>query len=271
MLFSPILEESTLDRVRILTGVRGALENDEFVFHYQPKVDIQNDQVSRVEALIRWDSPERGMVSPGLFIPVVESSGYLWPMTGWGLGTAVEQLYRWANEKHDVSISVNVSANTFRNPQLLSTIESSLNLWGVDPSCLDIELTETAVMLDPNLATRICENLRAMGVTISIDDFGVGQSPLAYLDRLPINTIKIDREFIVNLGTTEKSDTIVESIIRLGTELGLTVVAEGVEEEPTIGVLREMGCHEIPGYVFAKPAPPEETMSWMTRFNLSHV
>ena len=187
-------------------------------------------------------------------------------MTSWGLGAAVEQLYRWGNDGHEVSVSVNVSANTFRNPQLLSTIESSLMLWGVDPGCLDVELTETAVMLDPEQAGRICATLRSMGVTISIDDFGVGQSPLAYLDRLPINTIKIDREFILNLGTTDKSDMIVESIIRLGSELGLTVVAEGVEEEETV----EMGCHEIQGYVFAKPAPAEETMAWMTEFNSAH-
>ena len=267
MLFNATLEDSTTDRVRVLTGIRGAIENDELVFHYQPKVDIQDNNVSRVEALIRWDSPERGMVSPGLFIPVVESSGYLWPMTSWGIGTAVEQLYRWQNEESDISISVNVSAFTFRNPQLLSTIESTLTLWGVDPSCLDVELTETAVMLDPDQATRICENLRSMGVTISIDDFGVGQSPLAYLDRLPINTIKIDREFIINLGTTAKSDKIVESIIRLGIDLGLTVVAEGVEEKPTVEVLRQMGCHEIQGYVFSRPAPADETLAWMSDFN----
>jgi EAL domain-containing protein (putative c-di-GMP-specific phosphodiesterase class I) len=146
-------------------------------------------------------------------------------------------------------------------------IKSSVTLWGVDPSCLDIELTETAVMSDPEEATRICNILRDMGVTISIDDFGVGQSPLVYLDRLPVNTIKIDREFILNLGTTEKSDKIVESIIGLGHDLGLTVVAEGVEEEPTVETLRQMGCDEIQGYVFARPAPADETMAWMTEFN----
>ncbi|MEE8046965.1 MAG: EAL domain-containing protein [Dehalococcoidia bacterium] len=267
MLFNPSLEEGTEDRIRILTGIRGALENNELVFHYQPKVNIQNNHVSEVEALVRWESPERGLVPPGLFIPVVESSGYMWPLTAWGIGFATEQLFRWGEDGHDHSISVNVSAQTFRNPQLLSTIESSLTLWGVDPSRLDVEITETAVMSDPDQATRICNILRNMGVTISIDDFGVGQSPLAYLDRLPVNTIKIDREFILNLGTTDKSDKIVESIIRLGRDLGLTVVAEGVEEEPTVETLRQMGCDEIQGYVFAKPTPAEETMAWMTNFN----
>ena len=140
-------------------------------------------------------------------------------------------------------------------------------MWGVDPSCLDVELTETAVMIDPDEAIRICNNLRSMGVTISIDDFGVGQSPLAYLDRLPVNTIKIDREFILSLGSSEKSDKIVESIIGLGHDLGLTVVAEGVEEQSTVDLLRQMGCDEVQGYVFARPAPAADTLAWMTEFN----
>lgn len=123
------------------------------------------------------------------------------------------------------------------------------------------------IVEDPELAEQTCETLRSMGLTISIDDFGVGQSPLVYLDRLPINTIKIDRAFILNLGTSQKSDSIVESIIRLGRELGLNVVAEGVEEEETVDVLRQMGCHEVQGYVFAKPAPANETAKWITEFN----
>ena len=267
MLFNVSLEESTLDRISILTGIRGALDSNELVFHYQPKVNIQDNKVTDVEALMRWNSPERGLVYPGLFIPVVESSGYLWPVTAWGIGAAVEQLYHWSNDNSDVSISVNISARTFRNPQLLTTIESSLTMWGVDPSCLDVELTETAVMLDPDEAIRICNVLRSMGVTISIDDFGVGQSPLAYLDRLPVNTIKIDREFILNLDLSEKSSKIVESIIGLGHELGLTVVAEGVEEQSTVDLLRQMGCDEIQGYFFTRPAPADDTLAWMSEFN----
>ena len=220
-----------------------------------------------MEALIRWDSAERGLVLPGSFIPVVERSGFLWPVTAWGIGTAVEQLYRWGNEGHDGSVSVKISARTFRNPRLLPTIESSLELLGVDPGRLDIEITETAVMDDPEEATRICQDLRSMGTTISIDDFGVGQSPLAYLDRLPVNKIKIDRAFILNLGSSKKSDSIVEAIIGLAHNLELTVVAEGVEEEGTVDLLRQMGCDEVQGYVFARPAPADETAAWIAEFN----
>ena len=261
--FNSEMEETASDHVRILTAFRQGMADREVLLHYQPKVDLATRRIVGAEALVRWQSPERGMVSPGAFLPVLESSGYMWEFTCWTVAEAIEQLRMWsdasqADQWDPVQIAINISARDFQDRRLPSQIMSNLELWGVDPVLIEIEVTETAMMEAPEAAIEVCSELKQMGITIAIDDFGVGQSPLVYLDRLDVDLIKIDRAFITDIDQSESRQSIVGAMVGLGSQLGMKVLAEGVETEEEAAVIRDTGCHYGQGYLWGRPVPAEE-------------
>jgi EAL domain-containing protein (putative c-di-GMP-specific phosphodiesterase class I)/CheY-like chemotaxis protein len=235
------------------------LERKEFLLHYQPKVDLESGAICGLEALLRWQHPERGMVSPVEFIPVLEDSGLIVPVGEWVMREACGQIRVWQGSGLAVPpVAVNLSARQFQQKDLEPIVRSLLAETGVDPSLIQFELTESLLMKEPEAAARTLNGLKDLGVKISVDDFGTGYSSLAYLKRFPIDALKIDRAFIRELTTDPDDAAITLAIIGLAHSLKLRVVAEGVETEGQLNFLSSHACDEMQGYYFAKPAAPAE-------------
>jgi EAL domain-containing protein (putative c-di-GMP-specific phosphodiesterase class I) len=235
------------------------------VLYYQPKVDIRSGDTREVEALIRWQHPERGFLPPGQFIALAEETSLIRPLTEWAIEEALRQRTSWAQMGFEIVTGVNLSARTLHDPQLVNTIMSRLRSWDTEPGRLKLEITESAIMIDPDRAMATLRRLHDEGVRLSIDDFGTGYSSLAYLRRLPIDEIKIDRSFVTDMVENPADASIVRSIIELSHNLSLTVVAEGVETHAAIDALRAMGCDLIQGYVYSKPIPGSALASWLLK------
>lgn len=239
-------------------GLRRALEQEEFVLHYQPKVDLRTGRVTGAEALLRWHRSGHGIVPPLHFIPIAEKSGLIVEIGNWVIKEVCRQLRIWQeNGLPDISVAVNVSACQF-NSELMTTVADALENNGVEPERLMLELTENMVVDEPEMAVARMTDLKRLGVQLSLDDFGTGYSSLSYLSRFPINQLKIDRSFVENIVTDPSSATIANSIIALAHRLQLQVVAEGVETESQLGYLRQNGCDEIQGFYFSRPIPAED-------------
>ncbi len=253
----PVAEKA--QRRRDLQGMlRHALERREFHLHYQPRMNLARGCVTDWEALLRWNNPREGAIGPAEFIPVAEESGLILEIGDWVLRQALEQHARWqAMGLAPGNMAVNLSARQLRTPDLPQRVAAALAQTGVRPDQLELEITETALMEDVSTATRILDELNRMGVKLSVDDFGTGYSSLGYLRAFPLNKLKIDRSFVLNLGDDGQMDAIVKTIIVLGQTLNLTVVAEGVETESQLRYLIDHKCDEIQGYLFSKPLPPE--------------
>jgi EAL domain-containing protein (putative c-di-GMP-specific phosphodiesterase class I) len=252
------MNEEALERVRIESALRNALERDEFVLHYQPQLDVHSGRVVGMEALIRWQHPELGMVAPCRFIGLAEETGLIVPIGAWVLQTACAQAKAWQDAGHGaLRIAVNLSPRQFGEPNLLASIAEVLLQTGLPPSCLEIELTEGLFMNDVALAVELLHKLKALGLALSIDDFGTGYSSFSYLRRFPIDVLKIDRSFISDIGEGDEA-AIVVSIIALAHNLKLRVIAEGVETAAQLDYLRRNGCDEIQGYYFSPPVPAAE-------------
>jgi EAL domain-containing protein (putative c-di-GMP-specific phosphodiesterase class I) len=247
-------------RTLLLEGaLRRALERAQLALHYQPQGRLQDGCVVGVEALLRWQHPELGMVSPAEFIPIAEKSGLILPIGEWVLRTAVQQLARWqASGLPQMTMAVNVSAVQFRHPNLPGLVSRILAEEGVSPACLELELTEGVASNDPERAIAIMADLRARGVRMSIDDFGTGYSSLSYLKRFQVYKLKIDKSFVQDITVDAEDLAIVHAIISLASSLGLHTIAEGVETQEQLDVLRAKGCGEIQGYFFSKPLPAQE-------------
>lgn len=255
---SPELNAQALSRFELQAELGQALERQEFVLHYQPKVDLRSGRVVGAEALLRWISPTRGMISPLQFIPMAEKSGLIVPLGAWVIHRACAQIRQWRDAGLEkLGVAVNVSARQFQSGKLEDLVSAALRDQGLEPQCLMLELTESMLMDDPEEAVSRLTALRQTGVQISLDDFGTGYSSLGYLGRFPIDQLKIDRSFITDIVTDPKSATIATSIIALAHRMRLRVVAEGVETEAQLGYLRQHGCDEMQGYFFSKPLPPE--------------
>ncbi|RFP32838.1 EAL domain-containing protein [Duganella sp. BJB476] len=253
--YQPAMNEEALERVRIETALRSALERDEFVLHYQPQVDLRSGRIVGMEALIRWQHPELGMVAPYRFIGLAEETGLIVPIGAWVLATACAQAKAWQDAGHGpLRVAVNLSPRQFGEPNLLASIAEVLEQTGLPPSCLDIELTEGLFMNDVALAVELLHKLKALGLALSIDDFGTGYSSFSYLRKFPIDVLKIDRSFVSDIGADDEA-AIVVSIIALAHNLKLRVIAEGVESEAQLDYLRRNGCDEIQGYYFSQPVP----------------
>jgi EAL domain-containing protein (putative c-di-GMP-specific phosphodiesterase class I) len=231
-----------------------ALSRGELLLHFQPKVDIASGKMVSVEALLRWAHPTRGLVPPLDFIPLAEERGLIVPIGRWVIQAACRQIRDWrAAGIVTPPVAVNLSARQFASETLVDDISGAMALFGVAPSDLEVELTESVLMADPERANEVLQQLHAMGVRISIDDFGTGYSSLSYLKRFPAQTVKIDRSFISGLPSDADDLAITEAVIAMAHSLGLNVVAEGVETHEQLAALRRLGCDEAQGFLLGRP------------------
>ncbi len=245
-----------------------AISSGQLVLHYQPQVDANTGAMTGVEALVRWQHPQRGLLYPGAFITIAEESGQIAEMGVWTLNEACRQKAAWKAQGLSVGcMSVNVSALEFRDHRLLDSLQTALRVHGLEPGELEIEITESVLMTETDTSQRIIERVRALGVGIAIDDFGTGYSSLSYLKRLRPNQLKIDRSFVSDTATDNDSRAIVKGVISLADALGLTVVAEGVETAQQLMFLRECGCGTLQGYYIARPLAVEALKAWVQSRN----
>jgi len=244
------------ENLHLENSLRHALQREEFLLHYQPKADVRTGCIIGVEALMRWQHPEFGMVSPGKFIPLLEETGLIVQTGEWVIRTACEQIQEWQRDGVQVvPISVNVSGRQFQHKDLVQSIVDIINKTGVDPGMIEIELTESSLMINPHEASLVLHSLKEFGVQISVDDFGTGYSSLAYLKRFRIDTLKIDRSFVQDVTHDHDDAAIVRAVITLAHSLKLNVVAEGVETEEQLEFLVTNGCDQIQGYLLSVPLP----------------
>jgi diguanylate cyclase (GGDEF)-like protein len=259
--FGESLRIEVIDRSATEHSLHRALERSELMLHYQPVVEVQGATAVGVEALIRWHHPDQGLVAPGRFIPVAEESGLIIPIGAWVLEQACQQLRDWHHRGPvgpEGSIEVNLSARQIDDPEIVRTVEDILSRTGLPPEHLTLEITESALMRDAGASLRVLRALKSIGVLLAIDDFGTGYSSLSYLQRLPLDVVKVDRMFVDGLGTDTGSDEIVSAVIGLAHALGLEVVAEGVETEEQLEVLRHLDCDFAQGFLFSRPVPASE-------------
>jgi diguanylate cyclase (GGDEF)-like protein/PAS domain S-box-containing protein len=255
-LFTPAMNVKAAERLAIENGLNQALRRNEFVVYYQPQVDISTGAVVGTEALIRWQHPERGLVLPADFIPIAEDTGLIVPIGEWVLRTACQQAKAWRESGlPKLRMAVNLSARQFLQPDLAGTVGRVLEESGLEPSCLELEVTETVAMENASLGAAVLRALERMGVRLTIDDFGTGYSSLIYLKDFPVHSLKIDRSFVEHVSEDASDAAIVGASIALAHSLGLGVVAEGVETVKQLDFLREHGCDHGQGFLFAKPMP----------------
>lgn len=257
-LYCEDMDGGSADILGMQRAIRRALDNDEFVLHYQPKVSAVDGELRGVEALIRWQDPERGMVPPVEFIPVAERFGLINAIGFWTLREACGQIRSWMHAGRRIPVAVNLSPQQFRQPDLVERVRACIDEFDIDPGLLALEITESVVMESSTSVRRVLEELKAMGVTLSIDDFGTGYSCLAYLCRLPARQLKIDRTFVIDMDHVAEARHVVEAVIRLAHSLRMEVVAEGVERSEQVVALRALGCDLIQGYYFSRPVPAGE-------------
>jgi EAL domain-containing protein (putative c-di-GMP-specific phosphodiesterase class I) len=252
------MTDAVAGRLTLETKLRLALENREFVLHYQPKSSLRTGRLTSAEALIRWNDPHTGLVPPGRFIPVLEETGLIHEVGRWALHQAIEDYLRWrAAGLPAVRIAVNVSPLQLRSSGFVAEVEQAI---GIDPHAaagLELEITESLIMENVEHSIASLESIRAKGVTLAIDDFGTGFSSLSYLAKLPVDTLKIDRAFVIDMTTGPDGLALVSTIIKLAHALKLKVVAEGVETEEQSQLLKSLACDEMQGYLFGKPVPRE--------------
>ena len=262
-IYDPHYDTSQQEHLSLLGELRRAVERDELRLYYQPKVSLRSANISAVEALIRWEHPTRGLVPPGMFIPFAEHTGYIKLLTRWVLREAARQCGEWLRGGLRLQVSVNISARDLMNRDLPNEVASLLAEYSVPPALLCLEITESGFMEDPANAQKVLDRLAELGVRLSIDDYGTGYSSLSYIMRLPVQELKIDQSFIARMASDEEISMIVRSTIDLGHNLGLKVVAEGVEDRSAWNLLRTLGCDDAQGYFMSRPLPPAALAQWM--------
>jgi diguanylate cyclase (GGDEF)-like protein len=265
-LYAPRMNDMATERLALETALRRALANEELVLHYQPLVEIGSGRLHGVEALLRWRHPEKGLLWPSDFLALAEATGLILPIGPWVLRTACAQAQAWhAQDLRELRVAVNLSARQFQQADLAEQVRRALRDTGLPPHCLELEITETNAMQNTDATVRTFGELKALGVRISIDDFGVGYSSLGTLKRLPIDTIKIDRSFIRDITTDPDDAAIVTAVIAMAHTLKLRVVAEGVDMEEQLTFLRSQGCDLMQGHLFGPAAPAEECGEGLAR------
>jgi diguanylate cyclase (GGDEF)-like protein len=262
VVYDPASDAALPERLEMERHLRRAAARGELTLHYQPQVDANSGRLIGAEALLRWNHASLGLVSPARFIPIAEETGMIAEFGRWVLNQACTQAGRWRHAGRRLRLAVNVSAIEFEQTGFVDGVERALCVHGIDPALLELELTESAVVNNIDLAVTQLARLRGLGMRIAIDDFGTGHSSLGYLQRLPVDTIKIDRSFVAEIRTATSRPPLVQSVISLAHALGLTVVAEGVETEAQLAALQCMECDEIQGYLIAKPLPAPEFDRW---------
>jgi diguanylate cyclase len=255
--FSTSMSTSISNKVKLEGDLRRALSLGQFELYYQPKIEIANAAVRSAEALIRWRHPERGLILPSEFIPLAEETGLIGDISAWVLGEATQQMHAWLQQNLPLQrVGVNLSAHDLKQQLLVETIRGALRAAGLRSQHLEVEVTESVVMSNPEESISVLEQLRAMGVLISVDDFGSGYSSMSYLRRLPIDKLKIDRSFIKEVTTRPDDASIVQAIVSLAHSLRLQVTAEGVETIEQLNYLQALGCDQYQGFLFSRPLPP---------------
>ena len=253
--FEAGMDEHMLTRLAMEQDLRKALPSGEFELYYQPVVNLQSGAISGFEALIRWNHPQRGLISPATFIPLAEETGFIVPMGEWVIRQACLTAAQWPDHLH---VAVNISASQFRNTGLMQVIVNSLAASGLSPTRLEIEITETVLLQDKEATLAILHQLRALGIRIAMDDFGTGYSSLTYLQSFPFDKIKIDRSFVKDITENAGSLNIVRAVASLANGMGMTATAEGVETNEQLDRITAEGCTEMQGYLFSRPLPARD-------------
>jgi EAL domain-containing protein (putative c-di-GMP-specific phosphodiesterase class I) len=263
--YTPEADKHSPRKLALMSELRQAIADDGLLIHYQPKVSFSLGRMVGVEALVRWPHPVHGLIQPEDFIPLAERTGLIGPLTRWVLERAVRQCRDWEQVGLHINVAVNLSTHTLYDPQLLSTVTDLLQTYGVAPSQLRLEITESMLMEEPERAHVVLADLRALGVSIAIDDFGTGYSSLAYLKRLTIDEVKIDKAFVFGLGVdADPADAaIVRAVVAMARPLQCEVVAEGVETVEAWTFLQELGCDLAQGYYFSRPLPAAALEQWV--------
>ena len=247
----------------LLSRLRTAIETDQLRLHFQPKLALRQGQTVGFEALVRWQHPELGLLAPAAFVPLAERTGLIRPLTTWVLRAALRQCAQWRAQGWEIGVAVNIAPVTLLDPDLPAHLTALLAESGVPGTALELEITETAVMVDPLRAAETLRRLRVLGVAVSIDDFGAGYTSLSYLKSLPVAALKIDRGFVTQLLESPEDEAVARSVVGLAHDLGLTVVAEGVETAGVRQRLLELGCDEIQGFLLARPMPGDDVPGWL--------
>lgn len=262
--YTPEMNAHASKRLELENGLRRALEQSEFILHYQPQVDLETGKITGVEALVRWQHPENGMVPPSQFIPIMEETGMIVPLGKWILRTACTQAKAWIDQGFDLKVSVNLSARQFKGQDFVSVVKEILLDVGLDGKFIDLELTESILIEQSEQIYTILQKIKALGIMLSVDDFGTGYSSLSYLKLFPIDKIKIDQSFVRDISVDMEDTAIVEAIIAMAHSLKLKVIAEGVETAEQLAFLTSHNCNEIQGYYFSKPLPEYEVTAMLT-------
>jgi EAL domain-containing protein (putative c-di-GMP-specific phosphodiesterase class I) len=264
VMYSTVMGSDIRERVRLLQSLRSAVESERLFVVYQPQVNLITGAVVGVEALIRWRNEDGSFVPPDRFIPLAEASGMIVAIGDWVLRTSCHELVRFqALGLPDLRMSVNVSQIQFRHPEFLEKLNAALIDTGINPKCLELEITESVAMEDPDFMLETLHMVRELGISIAIDDFGTGYSSLSHLRQLPIDRLKIDRAFVNELNQDVSGGHIASMVIELGRNLNLTVIAEGIEDEKQAQKLLALGCHEGQGYLYAKGMVPQQFNEWL--------
>jgi len=261
--YSEDLERSSLSRLELAGELADAVDKGEFRLDYQPKVDALTKVVTGVEALVRWRHPKRGLLVPDAFIPLAEQTGMIRELTNWVLAKALSECAAWHRAGYLIPVAVNLSAATVHDPELMDAVTTAVSRSGLPPSSIELEITESAVMFDPEGALRSLESLVDYGVRLSLDDFGTGYSSLSYLQRLPVTAVKIDKSFVEPLLSDDTARAIVRSVVELAHSLRLSVIAEGVDSAPVMEQLTAIGCDALQGFYVANPMSPARLEEWI--------
>jgi EAL domain-containing protein (putative c-di-GMP-specific phosphodiesterase class I) len=252
------MNERAQQRKMLEADLRRALDAESFELYYQPMIDLASGGVCGFEALIRWNHPERGLVGPLEFIAVAEEIGLIIPIGKWVLREACKQAALWP---HSVKVAVNLSPVQFKSDRLFQDVVAALSSSGLSPHRLELEITESVILMDSKVNLELLKKMRTLGVQISLDDFGTGYSSLSYLRLFPFNKIKIDRSFVGDLEANPDCLAIIRAVSRLASDLGMKTIAEGIETQWQLDQLRAEGCHEGQGYLFSRPVPADQTIS----------
>jgi EAL domain-containing protein (putative c-di-GMP-specific phosphodiesterase class I) len=265
--FNPVDSPNHTHRLNMAGELQRAIQMGDLRLYLQPKLSFHNGEVCGAEGLVRWQHPTRGLVPPGEFIALAEHTGLIQPLTEWVIETAMRLTQEWERQDQPLPIAVNLSARNLRDERLLEKIRAWQTTLGTQASWLELEITETAVMDDAELALRVLHSLRESGISLYIDDFGTGYSSLSYLQKLPVEYIKIDQSFVRELDRNKDSAVIVRSTIDLAHDLGRKTVAEGVETQAQWDLLASLGCDMAQGYFIARPMPAEDFLPWRAAFH----
>lgn len=261
--YDAALDPNTQQRLQLSGELRHAVAREELTLHYQAKIDIDTGLVTGAEALVRWNHPEHGLIPPDQFIPLAERTGMIRPITYWVLDSATRQCQTWHAAGWPLRVAVNISGRTFQDPAFVEHLESILQKNKVPAKCLEIEITENILLADFEHVSPILEQIDRLGIHIAIDDFGTGYSSLAYLKILPLHTLKIDKSFVLDMVKDENDAVIVRSTIDLAHNLDYEVIAEGIESQDTLNLLRTLGCDGGQGFHISHPLPPENFVQWL--------